>query len=113
MYGGDQPDIMASLMYGNMANMANLANMGYQQPRYAPTMMGMMPDMGIGMQVGAQPNYMMSKKPSKDKNAPKRNWTSYQFYVEEVFHTLTSTTFSRILTVSLILEPCIPKRKIP
>ena len=75
MYG-DQPDLMASMMYAN--------NMAYNQ-RFAPQMMPMMQDMSGGMHpIGAQPMIHQPKKAVKDKNAPKRNWTAYQFYVEEV-----------------------------
>lgn len=75
MYG-EQPDLMASMMYAN--------NMAYNQ-RFAPQMMPMMQDMSGGMHaIGAQPMMHQPKKAVKDKNAPKRNWTAYQFYVEEV-----------------------------
>lgn len=88
MYG-DQPELMASMMYNNMYQQRVVGN-GLGQPQqhgYPPQMMGMMPQEMPGvmpMGVGAQPTYVAAKKPAKDKNAPKRNWTAYQFYVEEV-----------------------------
>jgi hypothetical protein len=36
----------------------------------------------VGGAVGARPQKPVRER--KDKNAPKRNWTAYQFYVEEV-----------------------------
>lgn len=37
----------------------------------------------LHMVPGARPPEKMMKE-RKDKNAPKRNWTAYQFFVEEV-----------------------------
>lgn len=74
MYGDHQP---MALMYAN-----NLAYSAHQ--RFPPHMLPMMHDMSGMHSIGAQPITMGSKKVIKDKNAPKRNWTAYQFYVEEV-----------------------------
>ena len=77
MYGEQQPDLMASMMYAN--------NMAYGQRFAPPHMVPMMQDMSGMHQVGAMPMAHASTKLTKDKNAPKRNWTAYQFYVEEVY----------------------------
>jgi hypothetical protein len=109
MYG-DQPDLMASMMYSNMAYQQRGVGTAHGQPQqqqqqpplgYPPQMMGMMQHempVGLPMGVGAQPTYLAAKKPVKDKNAPKRNWTAYQFYVEEV------RRFSRIIVLSCRYE---------
>lgn len=92
MYG-DQPDLMASMMYAN--------NMAYSQ-RFAPQMMPMMHDLSGMHSIGAQPMmHHTPKKAVKDKNAPKRNWTAYQFYVEEV-STLPFCYFSVVLVDMIV-----------
>jgi hypothetical protein len=72
--------MMASMMYNNMA---------FNQ-RFAPP--HMVPMAALQQhQVGAQPLAHATGKLTKDKNAPKRNWTAYQFYVEEVFFNAPSS----------------------
>jgi hypothetical protein len=64
-------------MYFEMNHMGYPAHMFQPPHHYIP----------IGDQIiGARPTPIEPKfkKERKDKNAPKRNWTSYQFYVEEV-----------------------------